>query len=917
MPQDHINVTHNIRPQRLLEALDRLKVPTVSSPVLLDLKYVTILDQGDSTLRLQEVTQGERKTFGQKEASVKLLVSRMNVSEHTKAHITTRIDQMKTSPFTLTALSGLLSEAIREDKTTNSLLKSRGIEPETVPLELVRIMEDLDDKDTARNAIADAINAIRNDVQASSWSQEGLAKVMRAAMAPASSKERLTDKQLTNLARVYVRNDGIRGELIEIINNAKHPAAVVDAAFVLTGNNFWLQQHFKPNSNLVTEYSTNMLRMVDEAGGDSAGRLKGFIEKKLLLQNGDSFGNKFNALSTRPTENPKQPETSDERRTRAVNYVSQALLSLTKEAPGLNITKGKEALDEVMFRPRFNNMPATNGTVKLATSSIALAAQMKKTIDYFDATDGEGEKRQQKIRDIGVPQDATAQYLIKMSVGKTNSNSVTRTETQRAILNAMLTNIRQGNGPTCTATSHLILLARTDPTAILDKLIDIATDGLMKNVDDTLPPVHAVRNVVNDGDPLVRSLEATIMVGVARDSRSQMSTDVTLVGHFAAGLFYPYSSSKKTSKPPQYQPIVDVVSAKFDLTYDPTAYIEKDGIRKNGAYILCKKGTDPREKIQSRDEFIAALQDAVLDTEIQERLPLEYIGVEGFKKRIAETDAYMTSFDELLPDMLKTAGGGQTEDVATFLTNTKMQKDVLIAKDEDKTMKSEDWRDQKMPLMLASLIMRATQSGQNAGVFSSPKHALTFDVDHPTLSRVDRSTVDACETSIRNILLDPPLTPADGAELADVFAAKMKAEDPTFMLSPADRNFCESGVSLRDALASLEAALPTVTQDALSILSSKRTGGVMITMVPTNVKKSFSTLKTEYMDRFRDGNELVFADPNYGSESSELVWVLRRNPTTQGIDIYEKSLDGSLAPLTDETCRNGEWSTLRPMETKK
>lgn len=943
MPQDQITVTHNIQPQKLRQELDQLRTPKDDHPVLLDLKDTTELGKGHNKLCLSKATQGQGKTFGQKEASIKLLISRMDISDHAKAHIGTRLNQMRASDFTLTDFRDLLSEAIKQDKSTISLLKSRGIEPETISPKLAMIMEKLENQDTARNSIADVIKAIIHDVQPSGRSQEGLAKLMRAAIDPAGSRERLTDKQLANLAKVYLRNDGIRDNLFRIINDAKHPRAVADAAFALTGRDFLLQQCFKKDSNLVAEYSNNMLRMVGEAGGDSADRLKEFVESKLLLQNENNFGKKFNAESTQPSrkafqidtgvvhpvvyasqlrsvEEPHQSETSNERRFRAVNYVSQALLSLKTDTQRLNISKGKDALDEVMFRPRFNTVPATNEaatpTVTLATFSTALAAQMKKAIDYFDDKTGEGEKRQQKILDLRATKNATAQHLIKMSVGKTNSKAATNTETQRAVLNAMLTNIRQGNGPTCTATSQLILMARTDPTIILDKFIDIATDGLMKNTSDTLPPVHAVRNVVDDGDPLVRSLEATIMVGVARDNRSERSTDSEMVGALAATLFYPYNTKDPTSKPPEFKPIADAVSAKFDYMYDPTAYIEKDGKTEHGVYILCKKGTDPREKIQTRAEFIAAVQNAVMDADIQRLLPPKHKGGAAVETIMSASEYQTKTFDDWLQFALKNPGGAKTEDVATFMTNTKMQKDVLLAEKEGETMASEDWRDQKMPRMLASLIMRATKSGQNPGVFSSPKHALTYDVDHPTLSRVDKSAIDACEQSIRNILLNPPLTPADGAELAMTFEAKIKAEDPSFVLSQQDHNFCQSGVLLGDALARLEAVLPTITTNTLSILSSKVNNDEATTFVPDNIRRSFSSLKTECIDRFLDGNELVFADPNFGSEASERVWVLRRDPSTQKINIYEKSLDGSLTALKDETCRNGEWDTLRPEETK-
>ncbi len=303
--------------------------------------------------------------------------------------------------------------------------------------------------------------------------------------------------------------------------------------------------------------------------------------------------------------------------------LAQAVLSDSKDkgvAIDLESEAAQDALADLQFHP---------GALKTLTPALnAEALAMKKVCAE---NKGEIEKR---LGTCSAPKTEGATSLVRNALSMGDTEAVGEKQAQVAVLSAMFTPIAQGAVGSCASTAPLVAAKANAPLAVMDRLIEIASNGTFTPIGGDAIPANTAF-APDAGNDLSRSLEFSVATASANLDNSiemkKLRQVVTgqksrlLGGWFAlgqegqgllsvSGVEWAKSESKQT---PQAA-ISRAISTHLRVAYDAVSDIStSDGRSTKGGHKLHftpEPDTEPHkfEIIESEDQFKDAMASIAL-----------------------------------------------------------------------------------------------------------------------------------------------------------------------------------------------------------------------------------------------------------------------------------------------------------------
>lgn len=386
-----------------------------------------------------------------------------------------------------------------------------------------------------------------------------------------------------DLVVLYGRDPKIADMACDVARSAQHPDSVAATAALMcdktadkfksdTGNSF-------ANQSYCDSYAENLVKMSANLPPAEAGKIDDYIKD----------GRHF--VNTPEIDALKSGSTS-ERGKKRTEYVGKALLN---DDGTLDLDKGRDAMQDLMFHPR---------VVRRETPGQVI--HMLETVEFLDGS----AQAQTLLANAGPPTSDSAKSLLALSSGK-DAGNVDEKETRGAILNAMLTPVRQGSVGSCFATAGIVKRRNDDPFAAMQDYKKLATDGVFepKNGDDAIP---AVTKFAAGDDPLVRSLEYSAATAVARADFSRLGKGFDdSVTNMVDGITTKIKSSKRADVTARLE---NAIKAAVEIVYDPTVETvdADDGSSTHGKYQLIS--TKDGSVISDLDKY----EDLVFDIIVKE-----------------------------------------------------------------------------------------------------------------------------------------------------------------------------------------------------------------------------------------------------------------------------------------------------------
>ncbi|WP_157140064.1 hypothetical protein [Roseibium aggregatum] len=909
-----ISINRTVNPEAFLKKLDKLQQESKRSDV--NLRFSSPINETSTSKKLKLVSVGCGEagvTLHQCSNGLMSLIDRIAIDDTGKTYLKEKIGELRNEELTVCQLRRMLTDAMAKNDPGYWPLRSDS----TVKLDLLTSsfrfsLKTLEAKPSVYGALLKQLSRLHEEPRSNSIEHiETLQDVLDVLLATRGAFTDSSDDALLQIIEPsFYENKGLVNAFRDAIASADYPGAVIRAAAIFAQKGDALKRFQEDGAfRSKSTYVRNVLKMVGKVGHDAPERLEAFIENSRLKENLFSIPN---------------PGEARDARFKRTNHVSDALIAsadrLSVPAIDLDFEAAKNALDDVMFSPAAGlsdpSMPAG--------PSYALAVQMRATLAYF-----QNEKSAQRnILEVTGPSNPAARILVAGSVGVSHDR-ITDRDTQRAVVNAMLSNVRQGAVGTCSTTAPLIKLRAHNPDRMLRMYTEIATRGCFTDAQKIQTP--AVTKVTADGDPLLRSLEATIMTAAIRNEASGIQKAGKRAASAASKMLRPSKMvgflKRLKNTPKEQVAIATALQSIFEYIYFPDRELVygTDGVSTHGVYVLAIKGENPPELIETKEDWIDATIRALtadrtinsLKKEFQNEDILRHIVGESKFLELFKNDGrypWEVKRGQNLVTIFSTLYGGRPK-ISRVAGKFKGEKD---GNGEKRSARATD--------IVASLLAAPPSSkGQNS-VVGVPGHGVTFLSDHPSLRIVKGSTKAELNTSIQSALLgglSKRLTSQQGEEVADALDAAFNGAYLDTKLMALDRDFCRSGVTLQDFLDYVKGRLRSYAEELGKIetnnMASRGIGeprweqldkSIKDKIIDDNIGYFESVLKTisfKLIQKFSKVKEIVFIDTNWGDDKVRNAWALCVNPGTLKIDLYQIDNPKSQNKPVDSDFLEGEW----------
>lgn len=705
----------------------------------------------------------------------------------------------------------------------------------------------------------------------------------------------ITGEAAEKLIKTYAIDPVLADRAVGTAARAPHPGNVANAALLLAGRCGYELKSADGSDKLgfadTQAYARNIIDVIGHYPPEMAGRFEAYIDSEGAYTDWDDC-------------NPAGFNKKTRVRTQAVTDY------LLEDDGTVDIAGGVVALMDVMFHPRAVSFPRPE-----------LANHMYETLVFLDSTP----EAVDKIQAMGAPTSSTSKKLLARATGKDQS-AIGKADAQKAVLNAMLTPVFQGEVGSCFATSGIVKLRETDPLRALDTYADVATKGLYTPAFG--PRVRVVTNVPADEDPLVRSLEYSAATATARAANSTRKT--ALNGQNNAGMDKLRGKIKSRKWAAVKQKLRVEAAKTFTFVYNPEVAVDlsADGSSDHGRYeLVTKAGRNP---VNSRREYLDAVK-PLADRIIRDRDLKDGVSKSDIAA-VFETDEFLDAIrdsDGKLPWELPS--GGSTSDATKVIFGASVTTSEMVPEGTGTGPGA------RTKAILSGMLTKFAGSAEEmVTVKTSGIHGFNLLPNHPSLDTVkdpdpakaaanlDRALIDkGQEIKDRDIPQDEAVRLferqiqilIDGNDVAeaeralkDGLAAHRPAEPGPHKPAAIDRAVKDATAQFVTKRAKAKADAWKARQDtppsddAYDKQLAKQTRWAQ-----TRVDKAQTTEMLETLG----APQFVIADTNWGDGQTRTFFVVAPDPATGEPRMFKRQEPPvTLQPVEDKWV-NAEWATIQ------